>query len=108
MSKGICFNVDCKLSHVSGTKRSPTEQYSNQGSAKNSKSSKNKNKEMPKDFLDALRFLREEIMEAMDNKLAIMLSNQNYTSTVMPPGSRMQPPEQHAAMQTGTSLYTIH
>ena len=70
--------------------RSPTEQYSNQGSAKYSKSSKdttNKNNEMPKDFLDALRFLREEIMEAMDNKLAILLSNQNYTSTVRPPGS---------------------
>ena len=47
-------------------------------------------------------------MEAMDNKLAIMLSNQNYTSTVRPPGSSMQPPEQHAAMQTGTSLYAIN
>ena len=111
MSKGICFNVDCKLSHVSGTKRSPTEQYSNQGSAKYSKSSKdttNKNNGMPKDFLEALRFLREEIMEAMDQKLAILLSNQTHASTVRPPGPSMQPPEQHAAMQAGTPLMSIN
>ena len=109
MRKGICFNVDCKLSHVSGTKRSPTEQYSNQGSAKYSKSSKdttNKNNGMPKDFLEALRFLREEIMEAMDQKLAILY--QTHASTVRPPGPSMQPPEQHAAMQAGTPLMSIN
>ena len=111
MSKGICFNVDCKVSHVSGTKRSPTDQYSNQGSAKSSKSSKdstNKNNVMPKDFLDALRFLREEIMEAMDQKLAILLSNQTHASALRPPCTSMQPPEQHAAMQTRTPLTSIN
>ena len=110
MSKGICFNVDCQLSHVAGTKRSQTEQYSNQGSAKNPTSSKdttNKNNGTPKDFLDALRLLREEIMEAMDQKLAILLSNQTHATTVRPPGLSMQPPGQHAAMQTGTPSTSI-
>ena len=110
MSKGICFNVDCKLSHVAGTKRSQTEQYSNQGRVKNPTSSKdttNKNNGTPKDFLDALRLLREEIMEAMDQKLEILLSNQIHATTVRPPGLSMQPPGQHAAMQTGTPLTSI-
>ena len=110
MSKGICFNVDCKLSHVAGTKRSQTEQYSNQGRVKNPTSSKdttNKNNGTPKDFLDALRLLREEIMEAMDQKLEILLSNQTHATTVRPPGLSMQPPGQHAAMQTGTPLTGI-
>ena len=47
-------------------------------------------------------------MEAIDQKLAILLANQTHASTVRPPGPSMQPPEQHAAMQTGTPLISVN
>ena len=58
-------------------------------------------------YFESVR-IREEIMEAMDQKLAILLSNQTHASTVRPPGPSMQPPEQHAAMQAGTPLMSIN
>ena len=110
ITKGICFNKDCRLKHVNGTQRTPTAipetkekmaQESNTGPDTTDTTQAAVQMNIPNDFLKAIRLLRLELMEAIDTKLAMNMSQapqQPVTSTapltvtsqnptgVMPPG----------------------
>ena len=98
LTKGVCLTSNCNLRHVSGTQmplKDTTDQPSS-GSKQteksstvnaNSRTASEENKST--DFLDSLRLLKIELMEAMDVKLATLLSTQ--TATHSSPAPQPQP-----------------
>ena len=78
ISKGECWKTDCRLRHVNGTRRAP-----NQNSRKPSHRSNGNSKlqtgitnssESQTGFLGAIGLLRTELLEAIDTKLAVVIS----------------------------------
>ena len=76
--KGECYNSSCHLKHVAGTKRTPDGQDDSRTNPQVNPQAnpQSKNPQGSADFLDALRLLKAELLEAMDMKLALMASTQ--------------------------------
>ena len=105
LTRGYCYEVDCKLRHVNGTKREPSGINNvSQKSQKTDISSSNKTIKTGKksneqgDFLGVLHRLKADMLEAMDTKIAQYISAQttapiagNYTHPVTPRISLAQP-----------------
>ena len=104
LTRGYCYEADCKLRHVTGTKREPS--VINNVSQKRHKtdiSNNDTNKTGKKandqgDFLGVLHRLKVDMLEAMDTKIAQYISAQttaptagNYTHTATPMMSLAQP-----------------
>ena len=92
ISKLECFDNKCKLRHVKGTKRK-REKEKEQRNKKDGHSQKPQNPS-ENDFLGALRQLKIELLEAMDMKLAVTLSqfHQSQTAAAHPPQFLQPPP----------------
>jgi hypothetical protein len=75
--KGECYNTNCGLKHVAGTKRTPANQTDVVTGAADAVNNQANTTLTGSDFLDALRLLKAEMLEAMDMKLALMISSQN-------------------------------
>ena len=82
LQKGVCNIAGCTLKHVKGTKQDSTQNVkgpfnddtknTNRVSGKhsiNQEESSNNNNNMQTHFLDAIRLLKTELMEAMDKKI---------------------------------------
>ena len=94
ITRGECFKQECKYVHIKGTKRKKdvsnivknakhkTSPASNKGS--------NVNKNTENNFLEALQNLKKEMMEAIDIKLATILS-MIPTKSLQPPLTSLQP-----------------
>lgn len=67
IKRGECFKEDCKLKHVAGTKRTPP---------KNENVKDGQTQEKSADFLEELRLFKAQMMEAMELKFAMMISQQ--------------------------------
>ena len=103
LSKGVCLTTDCVLRHVSGTKMPLKEQnHHSQDASKHKNSERSENKKpkgssskgnAPADFLEAIKLLKVELMEAMEIKLEARLSNQAATQPrpTIPAGTKSQP-----------------
>jgi hypothetical protein len=74
ITKGECYNDDCKLRHVSGTKRHRQDAINTKDHpTKEGRSQVGKNEitgSAPNSFLEALSLLKEEMLQAMESKLA--------------------------------------
>lgn len=96
IGKGECTNMDCKLRHVTGTKRHK-ESVANTGIDEVKEGEKRKEKrnpqklpsvQQPTTFLEALRLLKEEMLDAMDQKLAgIKLQTSQSPRPTNPPAT---------------------
>ena len=116
LSKGECITTNCNLQHVRGTKFPMKRSTENIGQNAPTQSKQRDKKEDPKksskktdsqassppstnDFLESLRLLKLEMMEAMDLKLATIISTQRAgpTPTLAKPHQfhPMYPPNQH-------------
>ena len=88
INKLECFDEKCRLRHVRGTKREKEKEKK-----KEEKGLKSQTEEVPddsssslqgqNDFLGALRQLKTELLEAMDMKLAMTLSQTHYAQPTM-------------------------
>lgn len=72
--KGECYSTSCRLKHVVGTKRTLSNQDG--GTPTEAVNSQTNKTEASSDFLEALRLLKAEMLEAMDLKLAMIISSQ--------------------------------
>ncbi len=77
LNKGECFNSECKLRHVNGTKRTKDLNVDNKNPNQTKGNSlvqgnKEGTSSQPEDFLGALRLLKEEMMAEMDKKLEML------------------------------------
>ena len=97
LTSGVCLTTNCPLRHVSGTKMPLKENgdksISKQTDQRKSKSASCKDTNTKKsteqtDFLDAIRLLKIEMMEAMEVKLATLLTH--HTTAPATHGSRPQ------------------
>ena len=72
LRKGVCLKQSCRQWHIAGTNRTPpeTDRTLHQDGNVNPQTTETSG------FLDALRLLKAEILEAMDLKLALMSSGQ--------------------------------
>ena len=72
LRKGVCLKQSCRQWHIAGTNRTPpeTDRTLHQDGNVNPQTTETSG------FLDALRLLKAEILEAMDLKLALMASSQ--------------------------------
>ena len=117
LSKGECITTNCRLQHVRGTKFPMKESPQNSGSEAPNQAHQNRRdkKQDPKkstkrtdtpassppssnDFLESLRLLKLEMMEAMDLKLATIISTQTAAAPAKPQQSHpmpMYPPNHH-------------
>ena len=95
LSKGECITTNCTLRHVTGTKMpfNDTEHRKTSKPGKlppRSKKSERVRNDNPSkhltssDFLESLRLLKLEMMEAMDVKLATLISTQTATQNTQP------------------------
>ena len=75
LRKGVCFKQGCRQWHIAGTSRTSPEMDCTDH-IPHQDSSVNKQNTETSAFLDALRLLKAEILEAMDLKLAVMASSQ--------------------------------
>ena len=75
LRKGVCFKQGCRQWHIAGTSRTSPEMDCTDH-IPHQDTSVNKQTTETSAFLDALRLLKAEILEAMDLKLAIMASSQ--------------------------------
>ena len=103
LTKAICFNTDCKLRHVPGTKREPSDE--NTGQKTTQKDTRDTGFKQPVnktndtvDFLGVLHRLKVDMLEAMDTKIAQYISAQtqapttgNYTWTATPRMNMAEP-----------------
>ena len=86
LTKGYCYEADCQLRHVTGTKREPSA-INNVGQKKHKTDNrnnvnKNENKSSDSgDFLGVLHRLKVDMLEAMDTKIAQYISAQTPTPT---------------------------
>ena len=91
--KGECFNESCRLKHVIGTKRIPREQPDSETESPETPS----NTQANSDFLDALRLLKAEMLEAVETRRALLVSSQSPAAqshvpqTTSAPTSNMAP-----------------
>ena len=98
ITKGECYNGDCKLRHVSGTKRKQDSTTANETAKSKTQihdqTQKSKEKGSGQDsFLDALRLLKEEMLEAMDKKLASLTrTTENQRTGYNQTGKETGPP----------------
>lgn len=67
MSKRECFKPDCKLKHIPGTKRKSHPAHETNSPHTTNSSTADKNY-----FLEAMQAMREEIMSALDQRLAAL------------------------------------
>ena len=110
LTSGECLTTNCSLRHVAGTKmplkeqtyksdrypmNSKRDQSKKQSTQSESMKSTQKNSQNPDsvDFLDAIRLLKTEMMEAMDLKLAQLLSTQKPAPNTSIPQSPMGMPQ---------------
>ena len=82
ISKKECFNHGCHLTHIKGTTRKPKKTILEKDSNKQDQKQTNKptiqveNVELkePGSFLELARLIKEELMEAMDQKIALAIT----------------------------------
>ena len=100
LTKGSCYNTNCLLKHVTGTKRDHLDD--NKGHKRETRATafkKHENKTSdPKDFWGVLHRLKVDMLEAMDTKIAQYISAQtpaattgNYTQTAIPRMNMVEP-----------------
>ena len=68
LSKRVCQKADCKLRHVTGTKRQQTD-----SPTKKSKKQETDPVSLQDHFLEAIRMMRSDIMQELDQRLAHLL-----------------------------------
>ena len=68
LSKRVCLKADCKLRHVTGTKRQKTDTPTNK-----SKKQETDSVSLHDHFLEAIRMMRSDIMQELDQRLAHLL-----------------------------------
>ena len=68
LSKRVCQKADCKLRHVTGTKRQQTDSPTNK-----SKKQETDPVSLQDHFLEAIRMMRSDIMQELDQRLAHLL-----------------------------------
>ena len=81
LSAGECLTTDCKLRHIIGTQRTTSRQANRDGNQVSQKKKSRSNDNANADFLDAIKSLKKEIMEAMDAKIATITTQLQATST---------------------------
>ena len=104
LTRGYCYEGECKLRHVSGTKRDLSgtnniSQKKHKTEIRNNETNKTVKKSNEQgDFLGVLHRLKVDMLEAMDTKIAQYISAQttvptagNYTHTASPRISLAQP-----------------
>ena len=90
LTKGVCDNRVCTLKHVKGTKFSHNNNNSNIPSMRNveNKTGSNQHDEICKqessNFLDVIRLLKTELLEAMDRKISSVLMNEHLNRAHQP------------------------
>ena len=96
ISKLECFDSKCKIRHVKGTKRKrekeKEEEKEKKQKNKNDEKSEKSQEPNENDFLGALRQLKTELLEAMDMKLAVTLSQLHQSRTAVHTPQFLQPP----------------
>ena len=123
LTKGFCYDTNCQMRHVTGTKREPMEE-NNTGQKKHKDDTRDstakqsgKKSSDSEDFLGVLHRLKVDMLEAMDTKIAQYISAQtpaptgNYIRTAIPRMSMAEPaaymhqgiqgPMHPMSMQTG-------
>ena len=111
LTRGVCYETNCQLRHVMGTKREPSVindvgHRSNKTDTRNTTFKKSENKTSDsEDFLGVLHRLKVDMLEAMDTKIAQYISAQtppstigSYTRTAIP---RMNMAETASYVNTG-------
>ncbi len=89
LNKGECFNAECKLRHVNGTKRTKEANMGHKNQNNQPKSNSldqgkmEGNSPKSEDFLGALRLLKEEMMAEMDKKLEMLKPAQSQPTPQM-------------------------
>lgn len=86
LAAGECLTTDCKLRHIIGTRRSTSRQTQHEGNLRNQQHripTSNENSDV--DFLDVVRSMKKEIMEAMDAKIAMITTQLQTTSAPTAP-----------------------
>ena len=83
LRKGECYDDKCKFRHVKGTKRKKVEKspLDNNDKGRNRIS---KSESSNVDFLDLIKLLKKELMDAMDQKVAAALSAQKTPTPQFP------------------------
>ena len=81
LSAGECLTTDCKLRHIIGTRRTTSRQAKRDGNQVSQHKKSRSNDDANADFLDAIKSLKKEIMEAMDAKIATITTQLQATST---------------------------
>ena len=91
--KSECFNTNYRLKHINGTKRSKNDKTSVKMGSTNkplgSRGQQNDHQSGPSDFLEMMRVLKLEILQAMDAKLAAL-----SPVTTPPPRRHLQTSQQ--------------
>ena len=119
LTKGVCYQEDFRLKHVNGTQRSPTARPETGPKRRQERRKGNQTTEQPRhaqgtsipstpnDFLDAIRLLKQEMMEAIDLKLAMAISQEAQRparSTVQPVVTSQMPMNHGGVLPQGNAM----
>ena len=111
LNKNKCLFRSCKYFHLKGTIRSSNEEKKNNVQVKQTTTSQKNssaNKEGNGDFLDQVRLMKSEILEAMDIRLATLRSEmvpQLPLSQEARTATQQQQPPSHSSQQQPYQMY---